>query len=216
MDALLIAASPSARSRSAALLDGAAGALEQAGVAVRRLVLTELPAEALLRARTAEPLLREALDQVARAGAVVLATPIYKAAYSGLLKTFLDLLPQDGLHGKWIWPLATGGSPAHTLALDHSLRPVLDTWVRTRSCRRCMRSSRRSCGTTARGARSSTPTCNAASTSALRALRMRSSRRLICEGVTNECGSASFDVAPDLGRTRPTSTPVRPEVSKGS
>ncbi|MBO0743094.1 MAG: NAD(P)H-dependent oxidoreductase, partial [Hyphomicrobiaceae bacterium] len=61
-----------------------------------------------------------------RAHAVVLATPIYKAAYSGLLKAFLDLLPQDGLHGKWIWPLATGGSPAHTLALDHSLRPVLD------------------------------------------------------------------------------------------
>ena len=126
MDALLIAASPSARSRSAALLDGAAGALEHAGVAVRRLVLNELPADALLHARTAEPLLRDALEQVARAGAVVLATPIYKAAYSGLLKTFLDLLPQDGLHGKWVWPLATGGSPAHTLALDHSLRPVLD------------------------------------------------------------------------------------------
>jgi len=126
MNALLIAASPSARSRSAALLDGAADALEHAGVAVRRLVLNELPADALLRARTGEPLLRDALEQVARAGAVVLATPIYKAAYSGLLKTFLDLLPQDGLHGKWIWPLATGGSPAHTLALDHSLRPVLD------------------------------------------------------------------------------------------
>ena len=126
MDALLIAASPSARSRSAALLDGAAGALERAGLAVRRLVLNELPAEALLRARTAEPPLREALDQVARSAAIVLATPIYKAAYSGLLKAFLDLLPQDGLHGKWIWPLATGGSPAHTLALDHSLRPVLD------------------------------------------------------------------------------------------
>jgi FMN reductase len=126
MNALLIAASPSPRSRSAALLDGAAAALEQAGVAVRRLVLNELPAEPLLRARTAEPPLREALEQVARASAVVLATPIYKAAYSGLLKAFLDLLPQDGLHGKWIWPLATGGSPAHTLALDHSLRPVLD------------------------------------------------------------------------------------------
>jgi len=126
MNALLIAASPSARSRSAALLDGAAAALEDAGVAVRRLLLNELPPEALLRARTGEPLLRSALEQVAQASAVVLATPIYKAAYSGLLKVFLDLLPQDGLHGKWIWPLATGGSPAHTLALDHSLRPVLD------------------------------------------------------------------------------------------
>ena len=66
MNALLIAASPSPRSRSAALLDGAAGALEHAGVTVRRLVLNELPAEALLRARTAEPLLRDALDHSLR------------------------------------------------------------------------------------------------------------------------------------------------------
>ncbi|HKX42290.1 MAG TPA: NADPH-dependent FMN reductase [Burkholderiaceae bacterium] len=126
MQALLIAASPSERSRSAALLEGAAGALERAGVAARTLALRDLPAEPLLRARTSEAPLREALQQVAQAHAIVLATPIYKAAYSGLLKAFLDLLPQDGLHGKWIWPLATGGSPAHTLALDHSLRPVLD------------------------------------------------------------------------------------------
>jgi FMN reductase len=126
MHVLLIAASPSATSRSAALLDAAGVALERSGVRVRRLSLRELPAEALLRARVTDSKLGLALAQVADAGAVVLATPIYKAAYSGLLKVFLDLLPQDGLHGKWVWPLATGGSPAHTLALDHSLRPVLD------------------------------------------------------------------------------------------
>jgi FMN reductase len=126
MHALLIAASPSERSRSAALLDAAGLALERAGVGVRRLSLRELPADALLRARTSDPKLSDAFAQVAVADAIVFATPIYKAAYSGLLKVFLDLLPQDGLHGKWVWPLATGGSPAHTLALDHSLRPVLD------------------------------------------------------------------------------------------
>jgi FMN reductase len=126
MNALLIAASPSDRSRSGALLDAAGLALERAGVAVRRLSLRELPAEALLRARSADARLVDAFAQIAQADAVVLATPIYKAAYSGLLKVFLDLLPQDGLRDKWIWPLATGGSPAHTLALDHSLRPVLD------------------------------------------------------------------------------------------
>jgi len=126
MHALLIAASPSEHSRSAALLDAAGLALEAAGVGVRRLALRELPAEALLRARTGTPELGAAVAQVASASAVVFATPIYKAAYSGLLKVFLDLLPQDGLHGRWVWPLATGGSPAHTLALDHSLRPVLD------------------------------------------------------------------------------------------
>jgi len=62
---------------------------------------------------------------VRQADAVVVATPVYKAAYSGLLKAFLDLLPQDGLAGKLVLPLATGGSQSHMLALDYALRPVL-------------------------------------------------------------------------------------------
>ena len=59
------------------------------------------------------------------ADAIVVGTPIYKASFSGVLKTFLDLLPQDGLAGKIVLPLATGGSQSHMLALDYALRPVL-------------------------------------------------------------------------------------------
>jgi FMN reductase len=59
------------------------------------------------------------------ADAVVIATPIYKASFAGILKTFLDLLPQDGLAGKLVLPVATGGSQSHMLALDYALRPVL-------------------------------------------------------------------------------------------
>ncbi|HEX3138682.1 MAG TPA: NAD(P)H-dependent oxidoreductase, partial [Rhizobacter sp.] len=65
------------------------------------------------------------LGEVAQAQVVLVATPIYKAAYSGLLKAFLDLLPQDGLRDKTVLPLATGGSIAHLLALDYALKPVL-------------------------------------------------------------------------------------------
>ena len=65
------------------------------------------------------------LAQVANAQLIVVATPVYKAAYSGLLKVFLDLLPQTALAGKTVLPLATGGSPHHMLALDCALRPVL-------------------------------------------------------------------------------------------
>lgn len=126
MNALLISASPSEHSRSAALLAAAGQALERVGVRSQCLALRGLPAAPLLAARRADPAIAEALALLARSPVIVLATPIYKAAYSGLLKVFLDLLPQDGLHGKWVWSLATGGSAAHTLALDHSLRPVLD------------------------------------------------------------------------------------------
>ena len=64
---------------------------------------------------------------MAEADIVVVATPVYKAAYSGVLKVFLDLLPQTALKGKTVLPLATGGSPHHMLALDYALRPVLQS-----------------------------------------------------------------------------------------
>ena len=56
---------------------------------------------------------------------MLIATPIYKAAYSGVLKSFLDLLPQDALRGKTVLVLGTGGSAGHLLALDYALKPVL-------------------------------------------------------------------------------------------
>jgi FMN reductase len=70
----------------------------------------DLPAEALMNADFSDTELNVARLLVERADALVIATPIYKAAYSGLLKAFLDILPQDGLDGKIILPLATAGS----------------------------------------------------------------------------------------------------------
>jgi FMN reductase len=124
---LLIAASPSARSRSGALLSAAAERLRHLGLTPQTLRLRELPAPALLHADFQNPQIQQALQAVAQARVVVLATPIYKAAYSGLLKVFLDLLPQDGLKDKAVWSLATGGSLAHLLALDYGLLPVLSS-----------------------------------------------------------------------------------------
>jgi FMN reductase len=89
------------------------------------LVLRELPGQALIQADLSHPVLEAALATVHDADLVVIGTPIYKASYSGLLKTFLDLLPQDGLRGKTVLPLATGGSLAHLLAIDYALKPVL-------------------------------------------------------------------------------------------
>ncbi|KQQ40523.1 NADPH-dependent FMN reductase [Duganella sp. Leaf126] len=90
-----------------------------------RVPVRELPAHALLHADTGDLAIKRALGAVADADAVIVATPVYKASYTGLLKAFLDLLPQDGLAGKLVLPLATGGSQSHMLALDYALRPVL-------------------------------------------------------------------------------------------
>ncbi len=75
---------------------------------------------------------------------MVIGTPVYKAAYSGLLKSLLDLLPQYALAGKTVLPLATGGSTAHVLAIDYALRPVLAPWALRTSRRDGSRSTRTS------------------------------------------------------------------------
>lgn len=120
-----ISGSPSARSRSLALLQLALARLESVSASQRLILPRDLPAQALLHADVREPQIAQALAALSAADVVLVATPIYKAAYSGALKLLLDLLPQDGLRGKIVLPLATGGSTAHLLALDYSLRPLL-------------------------------------------------------------------------------------------
>jgi FMN reductase len=62
--------------------------------------------------------------EVGAADLVVFASPTYKAAYTGLLKLFLDRFKTDGLGGVAI-PLMLGGGPGHALAPELTLRPVL-------------------------------------------------------------------------------------------
>ena len=127
MRLLLIAGSPSASSRSTALLDAVAARLAPRDWLIDRIAIRELDAPALLQGDVAHPSVCQAVQRVADADAIVIATPVYKAAYSGALKVFLDLLPQTALRGKVALPLATGGSPHHMLALDYALRPVLQS-----------------------------------------------------------------------------------------
>ncbi len=127
MSTLLIAGSPSERSRSAALLDAVAQRLTVRGALVDRIHIRDLSPQALLLADAHHRSISQAVAQVAQARVLVVSTPVYKAAYSGVLKVFLDLLPQTALQGKTVLPLATGGSPHHMLALDYALRPVLQS-----------------------------------------------------------------------------------------
>jgi FMN reductase len=63
--------------------------------------------------------------QVAAADVAIFASPTYKAAYTGLLKAFLDRYGNNGLAGVTAIPVMTGGWPGHLLAVEVHLRPVL-------------------------------------------------------------------------------------------
>ncbi|WP_395994359.1 FMN reductase [Catenulispora acidiphila] len=68
--------------------------------------------------------LRAALDAVEGADGLIAVSPIYTASYSGLFKSFFDVLDKDALTGKPTLIAATGGTARHSLALDHALRPM--------------------------------------------------------------------------------------------
>ena len=70
------------------------------------------------------PTLQAAIDAVATADGVIAVTPIYSASYSGLFKLFFDVLERGGLAGRPVLIAATAGTPRHSLALEHALRPL--------------------------------------------------------------------------------------------
>lgn len=120
-----ISGSPSATSRTQAVLDYALGWLAEQGIPTQLIRVRDLPAEDLLFGRYNSPAILAAHEQVAAAQGVIIATPVYKAAYTGILKSYLDLLPQTGLAGKVVLPIASGGTLAHLLSIDYALKPLI-------------------------------------------------------------------------------------------
>lgn len=70
------------------------------------------------------PALRKTLDRVVGADGLIAVTPIFNASYSGLFKSFFDVLEPDSLVGMPVLLGATGGTERHSLALEHALRPM--------------------------------------------------------------------------------------------
>ncbi|GLX53219.1 oxidoreductase [Streptomyces hygroscopicus subsp. hygroscopicus] len=68
--------------------------------------------------------LAAAQDAVAGADGLIVVTPVFSASYSGLFKSFFDVLDKDALVGKPVLIAATGGTARHSLVLDHALRPL--------------------------------------------------------------------------------------------
>nr|QDO67133.1 PyrX [Streptomyces candidus]QDX19163.1 FMN reductase [Streptomyces candidus] len=69
--------------------------------------------------------MRAVLDELAQSDVLVVATPTYKATYTGLLKAVLDQAPPNWLRGKAVLPLQIAASDRHALAVEVHLRPLL-------------------------------------------------------------------------------------------
>lgn len=124
---LAVSGSPSPNSRTAWLTELICERLRAPETRVDHIRVIDLDLAPLARGDGTNASVAAFAEAIAEAHGLIVATPIYKAAYSGLIKMGLDGLPQYALAGKVVLPVATGGSPAHVLALDYALRPVLQS-----------------------------------------------------------------------------------------
>ncbi|MFE7552360.1 FMN reductase [Streptomyces gardneri] len=70
------------------------------------------------------PRLSAAIDAVTAADGLIVVTPVFAASYSGLFKSFFDVIDPDALSGKPVLIAATGGTARHSLVLEHAVRPL--------------------------------------------------------------------------------------------
>ncbi|MEV6246456.1 FMN reductase [Streptomyces sp. NPDC051742] len=70
------------------------------------------------------PRLSAAIDAVTGADGLIVVTPVFAASYSGLFKSFFDVIDPDALSGKPVLTAATGGTARHSLVLEHAVRPL--------------------------------------------------------------------------------------------
>ncbi|PWK91838.1 SsuE family FMN reductase [Lentzea atacamensis] len=124
-DLLIISGAPTPTAPTGVVVSSVSAALEAAEHRVSLLHVRSLPTLSLLTEDLRDPQIAAAVSAVLSADGVVVASPVYRAAYSGLVKALLDLLPKKALRGRPVLPLATGGSQGFLVAMDYALHPLL-------------------------------------------------------------------------------------------
>jgi FMN reductase len=113
-DRLAVAAADALRERTGQNVDVTVVELREVAHDLTDNLLTRFPSAAL----------RSAVDAVLAADGLIAVTPIFNASYSGLFKTFFDVLDEGSLQGKPVLLAATGGTARHSLALEFAVRPL--------------------------------------------------------------------------------------------
>ncbi|MER5518799.1 FMN reductase [Streptomyces sp. NPDC002763] len=128
MKLVVVSAGLSVPSSTRLLADRLAAAVgrQAAGVEVEVVELRDLAVEIAHNFTNGFPerRLAAALEAVTEADGVIAVTPVFTASYSGLFKSFFDVLDREALVGKPVLIAATGGTARHSLVLEHALRPM--------------------------------------------------------------------------------------------
>ncbi len=122
----IVVGNPKARSRTLEVAEAVAAAAAGAtGLDDAERLVVDLADVGPLLFDWSSARVKEAVDGIAACPLVIVASPTYKASYTGLLKSFLDWYGTTGLQGVTVIPVMVGAGPHHALAVEVHLRPVL-------------------------------------------------------------------------------------------
>ncbi|MEW1859095.1 MULTISPECIES: FMN reductase [unclassified Streptomyces] len=104
----------------------AAATARHADVDVQVIELRELATDIAQNMVTGfpSPPLSDAVEAVTSADGLIAVTPVFTGSYSGLFKSFFDVIDKDALTGLPVLAAATGGTARHSLVLEHAMRPL--------------------------------------------------------------------------------------------
>jgi len=122
----IISGSSSVHSRLNGIENEVISFLKENDFSIEQVRVIDLPPEDLIHAKYDSEEIKKTNKKIEEADAIVVLTPVFKAAYSGVLKAYLDLLPQKAFVHKPILPIVIGGSPGHLLVIDYALKPVFN------------------------------------------------------------------------------------------
>jgi FMN reductase len=126
MSAVVVVGNPKPASRTGGVGVAVAEAvLARSGTTSPAVQVIELSSLATSLFSWGDPDVAAAKATVLEAELLVVASPVYKASYTGLLKAFVDQFGRDELAALATVPVMVGAAPAHTLAVETQLRPVL-------------------------------------------------------------------------------------------
>lgn len=121
---VVISGSPAQKSRTFAVATYLEQNISKKEHDVEVINIRDLSPEDLIYANFNSAVIQEAVSKVVEAEAVIVVSPVYKASYPGILKTFFDLIPEKGLSNKIILPVITAGTIAHLLSIEYAFKPL--------------------------------------------------------------------------------------------
>ena len=122
---IFISGSPTATSRTDIVLKHVDSLVKQEGLSTTTYSVTDFSPEDLVKGRYNSEDIVKFANLIKEADGVVIGSPVYKASYTGVLKSLMDLLPEGALKNKPVLPIMVGGSTRHLLAIDYSLNPLI-------------------------------------------------------------------------------------------